>query len=137
MKEKGDMKNKAGSYLKALRLSRGYGLRQFAEMIDELPSNLSAMEHGRRRLPASPEKLRLMADTLALSEGSTEWEQFFFLARQPGQLPADLQDFAELELFPVVCRTLNELRPTEKELKLLVEMLKRRRRREASKDDPD
>lgn len=127
--------NQIGQFLKALRLARGYGSRQFAEMIDWLPSNLSAVEHGRRKITANPDKLRQIADALALVDGSPEWERFFFLARKPGQLPAHVQHFAELETFPVVCRTLNELRPTEEELKLLVKLLKRHRKK-ASKNDP-
>lgn len=120
--------NEFGPFLKALRMGRGYGLRQFAEMIGELPSNLSAIEHRRRKAWQSPERLRLVADSLALMEGSPEWERFFYLARQPGQhVPADLHDFAELEIFPVLCRTLNELRPTEAELKMLVDLLKKHR----------
>ena len=43
--------NELGCFVKTLRMRRGYGLRQFAEMIQELPSNLSAVEHGRRKLP--------------------------------------------------------------------------------------
>ena len=121
--------NDFGKLLKAIRLSRGYGLKQFADMIGDLPSNLSAIEHGRRSAPASPDKLRQMADALALVDGSTEWERFFFLANQPGQLPAHVQHYAELEIFPVLCRTLNELRPTEDELKLLVELLRKHRRK--------
>ncbi|HEY2416184.1 MAG TPA: helix-turn-helix transcriptional regulator [Pirellulaceae bacterium] len=118
-----------GKFLKGIRMSRGYGLKQFADMIGELPSNLSAIEHGRRGAPASPEKLRQIADALALVDGSVEWERFFFLARQPGQLPAHVQHYAELEIFPVLCRTLNQMRPTEDELKILVEMLKKHRRK--------
>jgi transcriptional regulator with XRE-family HTH domain len=121
-------KTEFGPFLKALRLSRGYGLRQFAEMVDELPSNLSALEHKRRKPPASTDRLRRMADALALIDGSPEWERFFFLARQPGQLPAHAQQYAEMEIFPVLCRRLNELRPTEKELELLVKMLEDHRK---------
>jgi transcriptional regulator with XRE-family HTH domain len=118
-----------GAFLKAVRMSRGYGLRQFAEMIDELPSNLSAVEHGRRRITSSPERLRYIADTLAIIEGSPEWERFFFLARQPGQLPAHIQEYTEMEFFPVLCSTLNEMRATDEELKMLVEMLNKHRKK--------
>lgn len=121
-----------GAFVKALRMSRGYGLRQFAEMIGELPSNLSAVEHGRRKLTPSPEKLRKIADALALVEGSQEWERFFFLARQPGQVIAPLQHLAEMELFPVLCRTLGPMQPTEEELKLLVKMLNEHRKKNGS-----
>jgi HTH-type transcriptional regulator, competence development regulator len=132
------MANNFGQYLKALRLGRGYGLRQFAEMIGLLPSNLSAIEHGRRRLPHDPERLRRVADALALVEGSADWDRFFFLAKQPGQLPAPSQQYAELEWFPVICRALNELQPTERELHELFELIKRRRKRaEAKKNGGD
>lgn len=121
-------KNEFGLFLKAQRLSRGYGLRQFAEMIGELPSNLSAVEHAARKPWQTYEKLRRVADSLALADGSREWERLFFLARQPGQMPADLRHFTESEIFPVLCRTLNEVKPTEAELLLLVELLKKHRK---------
>ncbi len=127
------MANQFGQYLKAMRLGRGYGLRQFAEMIGLLPSNLSAIEHGRRKLPNDPERLRQVADALALVEGSADWDRFFFLARQPGQLPVPAQQFAELEWFPVICRALNELQPTEEELSEMFELIKRRRKRAENK----
>lgn len=54
-----------GQWLKQTRLVRGYGLRQFAGMIGELPPNLSAMEHGRRAAP-SLAKLNKIAELLGV-----------------------------------------------------------------------
>jgi transcriptional regulator with XRE-family HTH domain len=116
-----------GELLKALRISRGYGLRQFAEMIGQLPSNVSAIEHGRRLPWKSLEILRRAADALALVEGSPQWDRFFSAAR-PGMPAPDIERFTKSEIFPVLCRTVNDARLTEQELKHLVEHIKAQRR---------
>ena len=70
-----------GSFLRALRLRQGYGLREFAQLIGDKPSNLSAIENGRRPPWQSLEKLRLVVRALAIEEASRDWDQFFLAAR--------------------------------------------------------
>jgi transcriptional regulator with XRE-family HTH domain len=120
----------AGAYLKALRMSRSYGLRQFAEMIGEHPSNLSAIENATRPFPQSKEKLCRWADALALAEGSTEWDRFFQLTKLPGRVIAPLEDLTDKEFFPVMCRTLGSMQPTVEEIDLLAKYLLEHRKKQ-------
>ncbi|MBA3315144.1 MAG: helix-turn-helix transcriptional regulator [Planctomycetaceae bacterium] len=111
----------AGELLKTLRLQAGFGLRRFAELIGMQPSNLSAIEHGRRPFPDDHEKVRGIADALGLVEGSDEWGEFFDAARGPGQLPADLTEFADRELVPVLLRTVKNRDLTDDEIRRLID----------------
>ncbi len=109
-----------GSTLKRLRLHAGIGLRRFAEMIDMPPSNLSALEHGRRNPPVDPERLRDIADALALPEGSDEWQEFFDSARRQDELPADVRHVAGRNLVPALLRTIDNRQLGDEEIAQLI-----------------
>jgi len=119
-----------GDNLRELRLRAGIGLRKFAMLVGELPENMSAIEHGRRLPPQSPERLRAMADVLGLTEGTSEWDAFFdsAVADRPGQLPADVEEMANWKMVPALMRTIKGLRLTDGQLKDLVEYLAALRR---------
>lgn len=110
-----------GETLKRLRLGAGVGLRKFADLIDELPSNLSAMEHGRRAAPAEPERLREIAEALGLVEGSDDWNAFFDSARRDGELPADVRHVASRELVPALLRTIDNRQLSDEEIARLID----------------
>ena len=110
-----------GKTLKRLRLSAGVGLRRFADMIDEPPSNLSAMEHGRRAAPADPVRLREIAEALGLVEGSDDWNEFFDSARREGELPADVCHVAGRELVPALLRTIDNRQLSDEEIARLID----------------
>jgi transcriptional regulator with XRE-family HTH domain len=115
-----------GKALRRLRLQAGIGLRRFAEMVDLEPSNLSALEHGRRNPPSDPEKLREIADTLGLVEGSDDWNFFFDAARRAGELPADVQHVAQRKLVPVLLRTIDNKQLTENDIRELIRDIEQR-----------
>jgi transcriptional regulator with XRE-family HTH domain len=120
------MSSHAGELLKTLRLKAGFGLRNFAELIEMQPSNLSAIEHGRRGLPTDLGRLREIADALGLVEGSDEWNQFFDAAREPGRLPADVQHLADRRLVPTLLRTLDNRNLSERQIQHLIDDLQQR-----------
>ena len=114
------MSREFGVLLRQSRLHAGVGLRRFAEMIDLEPSNLSAIEHGRREPPADPGRLREMAETLGLVEGSDEWAAFFDAARRKDQLPADIQHVVQGRFVPALLRTIDNRQLTDEEIQDLV-----------------
>lgn len=119
------MYSHAGELLKALRLKAGFGLRNFAELVEMQPSNVSAIEHGRRSLPDDPDKLKEIADALGLVEASKEWDEFFDIARTPGKLPADIQHLAGRRLVPALLRTIDNRNLTDEQIQRLVRDLQR------------
>lgn len=120
-----------GVVLKRLRLKRGVGMRRFAEMIDMQPSNLSALEHGRRSAPSDVDTLHGIADALALVEESDEWSEFFDAAKRSGELPADVQHLADRPLVPVLLRTVDNQQLSDGEIKELIALVKNRNKRNA------
>ncbi len=116
-----------GQLLRSWRLEAGYGLRQFAKVVGELPSNLSAVETGARTPWRSMEKLRAVAGALALNEGSERWDRFFLSARREDGLPSDIDRLLERQLNVALLRTVDEMQLSDDELSALVENLRRNR----------
>jgi transcriptional regulator with XRE-family HTH domain len=115
-----------GRLLKDLRLKAGLGLRRFAEMVDLEPSNVSAIEHGRRKPPADETKLREIAETLGLTERTAEWGQFFDAARAKDELPADVSHMAGRRLVPALLRTIDNRQLDDKEIAKLIDEIEKR-----------
>lgn len=116
------------SLLKFHRLRAGYGLRQFAELIGESPPNYAGVESGRREPWRSKDKLRSIAKTLALREGTQDWDTFFIAAANGLSLPPGMEHLLERPMIPVLLRTVDELKLSEDELRSLVQELQKQRR---------
>ena len=113
-----------GTYLKELRLAKGYGLREFARIIDMQPSNLSNLERGKLSPPRRKEALEILADALELGETDPQRQKLFDLAiaDTPDRIPADLVDYAtEVRVLPLLLRTVAHKRLSETQLRKLAE----------------
>ena len=119
-----------GELQKRFRLRAGVGLRRFAEMVDMKPSNVSAIEHGRRSPPAEPERLRQIADALGLVEGTDDWATFFDAARRDGELPADVRHVAARSLVPALLRTIDNRQLSDEEIAELIARIEGRHGRQ-------
>lgn len=111
--------------LKAFRLRQGFGLREFAELIGESPSNYAGVESGNRQPWRSLEKLQAVARSLSIEQGTADWDAFFISARDEGVLPPDLSPMLERPMIPVLLRTVDELQLTDDELRGLVESIRK------------
>jgi transcriptional regulator with XRE-family HTH domain len=112
-----------GAFLKERRLRANFGLRVFAEMVGMQTTNLSSIEHGRRKPPSDPAKLREIAETLGLIEGAEEWSRFYDLASQAAasnDLPADVRHMAQRRLVPALLRTIENRQLSDEEMEKLI-----------------
>lgn len=119
--------------LKAFRLRAGYGLRQFAELIGDHPSNYAGVESGMRPHWRGEAKLRAVADALGLEEGSRDWDSYFVAARGGGVLPPDMSHLLERESVLILLRTVEERRLTDEELRKVADYVRRGRYRSRAK----
>ncbi len=122
-----------GQLLRQWRLGAGYGLRRFAKVIGELPSNLSGVETGARAPWRQMEKLRKVAEALAFKEGSPSWDRFFIAARREDALPLDIDRLLSRQLNLVALRTIDEMQLTDDELTALVENLRKQKAKSVKK----
>jgi hypothetical protein len=94
-------------------------------MVNESPSNYHGVESGRRSPWGTVEKLRAVADALALEEGSLEWDAFFVSARK--NVPPNMEHLLEKPGVLAMLRTVDELRLTDSELRDAIQFLRERR----------
>lgn len=120
-------KSAFGNLLRAFRLRSNYGLREFAQLISESPSNLSAVEKGRRAPWRTLDKLRAIAEALSLQEGSRDWDQFFLSARIRNSLPNDLEALLGRDLNLALLRTVEEKKLTDQQLRELIAYVNKER----------
>lgn len=114
-----------GTFLKKIRLEKGYGLRKFAKAIDMLPSNLCHIETGRQSPPRSTEWLKKVLKTLGIKEESKEWNKFFELQVKRGEIPADVKEYLvqkkALDIVPLMARTIKNKKLTRKQIEKLID----------------
>jgi len=115
------------SFFKALRKERRITLRAFCEGAAADPGNISRMERRTMPPPQDRDILSRYATALDVKEGSDEWYLFFDLAAADrGIIPQDIMDDDELvRELPAFFRTLRGQKPTEDEMRRVIEKIKK------------
>ncbi len=124
------MKGKYSSFaelFKALRKEQRITLRAFCDRADADPGNISRMERGAMPPPQDRDILSRYAQALGISEDRDDWYLFFDLAAADrGIIPKDIMEDDELvQQLPAFFRTLRGQKPTEEDLRRVVEKIKK------------
>lgn len=116
-----------GEFFKNRRKALGCTLRRFCMEKGLDPANISKLERGEMPPPQKREKLEEYARHLEIKKGSTEWYEFFDLARiAQGKIPEDLlKDEEFVKRLPLLCRTARGERLSDQQLKELIKIVKR------------
>jgi transcriptional regulator with XRE-family HTH domain len=112
--------------LKSLRVDAGFGLREFARLINESPGNYSNIESGKRSPWQSHRKLEVVANELHLRQGTPESDRFFMAARNWVRLPPDIEHVLFDSSVIQLLRTIAHTNPTSGLLLDLIIQLKER-----------
>jgi transcriptional regulator with XRE-family HTH domain len=125
-----DMRDSCDSFaglFKALRKEKRITLRAFCDKAEADPGNISRMERGAMPPPQDREILTRYANALGISQGSDDWYLFFDLAAADrGIIPKDIMEDEELvQKLPAFFRTLRGQKPTENDLRRVVEKIKK------------
>lgn len=112
-----------GSYIKQKRIDKGLTLRTFCEKVGLDPSNWSKIERGLLESPKSESVLKEIASVLELKDN--DYQEMKDIAAIES-IPEGIRPSNEiLEALPVFFRTVRELKPSEENLKQLIELLKK------------
>ena len=116
-----------GTYFKQKRINLGLTLREFCRINGFDPGNISKIERGLLPPPQSKEKRLEYANALKIKEGTDDWLEFSDLAiTSAGKIPTDMVSNNELmNALPILFRSVRRKDLDEKDLKELVESVKR------------
>lgn len=116
-----------GPLMKSLRSAKRITLREFCKRANADPGNISKIERGIWPPPQDRDILERYAKALEVMEGTDEWYSFFdSAAADRGIVPHDIMSDAEVvKMLPVFFRTMRGQKPTEEELRSLVEKIRR------------
>ena len=116
-----------GEFFKSLRKKKRITLREFCLLASADPANISRLERGVMPPPQDRGILERYAKALGLKPGSDDWYTFFDLAAvDRGIIPKDLLSDREIiEMLPVFFRTLRGQKPTEEEMRKLIDKIKK------------
>ncbi|MFA5248488.1 MAG: helix-turn-helix transcriptional regulator [Patescibacteria group bacterium] len=117
---------KFGNLLNSLRIKKELSLRSVCKIVDYDSSNWSKIERGRMSPPSDIETLKKWAETLGLSKGVKEYQEFLDEAViAQGIIPSDiLSNKNAAEYLPAFFRTIRNKKPTKEELDNLINLIK-------------
>ncbi len=118
--------NAFGEFVKGKRLALGIALREFCRDNGLDWGNLSRVERGVSAPPKSQKALEAYAKALCLKPSSEDWTTFFDLAAiSAGVIPeAVMKDEALVAKLPLVFRTLQGKKLTDKQLRDLAKVIR-------------
>ncbi len=122
------------TFLKAKRLKKGIGLREFARIVKMQPSNYCSIESG--SLPPPNDKLDEIALALGIEQGGQEYRKFIDLAaRTKDEIPADIARLIKSNsLIPAMLRTIEDQEIKPSQLKSLIEDIRSGRYKKKTSD---
>jgi transcriptional regulator with XRE-family HTH domain len=116
-----------GDFFKQLRKKKRVTLRQFCIKAQADPANISRLERGAMPPPQDTDILERYADALGIRTGSDDWYTFLDLAAADrGIIPKDIMSDSEaVRMLPAFFRTLRGQKPTEEEMRNLIDKIKK------------
>ncbi len=116
-----------GDFFKQIRKKKRITLREFCIQAQADPANISRLERGAMPPPQDTDILERYAKALGIETGSDDWYTFFDLAAAGrGMIPKDLlSDKEVVKMLPAFFRTLRGQKPTEEEMRKLVDKIKK------------
>lgn len=117
------METTFSNFIRTKRIAAGLTLREFCRLSGFDASNWSKVERGLLTPPQSKKILNEIATTLKIKEGSQEYKEIIDLAAL-SSIPEDLIESEILEQLPVFFRTVRGEKPTEEELKTLLNKIR-------------
>ncbi len=129
-----ESKHTFAAFLKATRLKRGTGLREFARIVKMQPSNYCSIESG--SLPPPKDKLDEIASALGIKKGGQEYRKFMDLAaKTKDEIPADIERLIKSNsLIPAMLRTIEDEEIKTSQLKTLIEDIRSGRYKKKTSD---
>jgi transcriptional regulator with XRE-family HTH domain len=116
-----------GEFIKQRRIDKGITLREFCKLIEVDASNWSKIERGLLAPPQDEEKLKKIAETLNIEDGSESWEKMKDMANiDAGIIPEDIRsDERIVKALPMFFRTMRSDKPTAEDLDKLIDMIRK------------
>ncbi|MFH1259068.1 MAG: hypothetical protein ABII74_04545 [Elusimicrobiota bacterium] len=113
-----------GEYFKNRRVVLKKTLRQFCLDNKYDPGNISRLERGIMSPPREQSKLEEYAKALKIKQGSTEWYEFFDMARaSKGIIPPELMKEDIVRRLPLVFRTLGGKKLSRERLEKIIKLI--------------
>ena len=116
-----------GEFLESLRKRERMTLRDFCKGAGADPGNISKIERGIMPPPQGEDILARYAKALGVQKGSDDWHCLCdYAAADQGIIPQDLmEDEAVVKMLPAFFRTMRGQKPTEAEMRALVEKIRK------------
>ena len=117
------MKQSFANFVREKRIASGLTLREFCRCTGFDASNWSKVERGLLTPPQSKNMLDLIASVLKIEKVSQDYKEMLDLAAL-SSIPEELIESEILDQLPVFFRTVRGEKPTEEELRILINKIR-------------